>query len=131
MKKDFKEKGGVFARKIAADKLNYPLPQERACTNVDFLTYDHLYDDEDAVKYYKLLINNLIKVKLILETMKYKRERLLKYDDTMSVQELTEELLCVNAPLLPNTLQKMKRLFMNKASLVLFRGKPYILFHCE
>ena len=118
-------------REIAAEKLNYPLPKERSCTNVEFLPCDQICDEEGAVRQYKLLINTLIKVKLILETMKYKRERLLQYDDSMSVQELTEELLCVNAPMLPNTLQKIKRLFMNKASIVSFREKPYILFHCE
>ena len=72
MKKDFKDRGNSFLRLMAAEKMNYPLPQERACTNVDFLPQDHLHDEEDAVKYYKLLINSLIKVKLIQETMKYK-----------------------------------------------------------
>ena len=37
MKKDFKERGGEFVRGLAAEKLNYPLPKERACTNVEFL----------------------------------------------------------------------------------------------
>ena len=81
MKKDFKERGGTFARNIAADRINYPLPNERACTNVEFLTYDHVHNEEEAVTYYKLLINSLIKVKLILETIKYKRKRLIQFDD--------------------------------------------------
>lgn len=61
--------------------------------------------------------------------MTYKRERLLRIDDTLEVDQLIEQLLCVNAPLLSETLFKLKTLLFDKSTLVYFRNEPFIMFH--
>ena len=86
-------------------------------------------NEQDAVTQYNEILNTLLQNRLVQETMKFKQQRLERIEDTLSTEELIEQLLCVNAPLLPDTIQKMKNLFEEKASVVLFRNKPYILFH--
>ena len=54
---------------------------------------------------------------------------MLQQQAKLDVMRLLEELLCVNLPLLPETILKLKNLLMNKASIVLCRNKPLLLFH--
>ena len=63
------------------------------------------------------------------ETMTYKRERLKTIEDTLEVDQLIEQLLCVNAPLLSETLFKLKNLLFDKSTLIFFRNEPLIMFH--
>ena len=42
---------------------------------------------------------------------------------------MLEELLCVNAPQVPEVIAKIKLLLANKATFVFFRNKPFLLFH--
>ena len=86
-------------------------------------------NEEDAKISFEEVMNTLYKNKLIQETIKYKRERMLQSQSNLDAMRLLEELLCVNLPLLPETILRLKNLLIHKGCMVLFRNKPLILFH--
>ena len=96
---------------------------------MNLLYIEHVKSEKDAINYYKQIINSLLRNRLIRETIKYKRYRLQRHEDRLGTHELIEELLCINAPMLPETIVKIKNLLLNNATIVLFRNEPFILYH--
>ena len=129
MRRDSKQTGNEILRNLMNKEYSYPLPQDKSSVCVEMISHCKAKNEQDAVTQYNEILNTLLQNRLVQETMKFKQQRLERIDDTLSTEELIEQLLCVNAPLLPETIQKMKSIFDEKVSIVLFRNKPYILFY--
>ena len=93
---------------------------KRDCTTIQLLDSSSVRNEEDAKKSFDQIMNCLYKNKLVQETIKYKRERMLQTQSKLDVMRLLEELLCVNLPLLPETILRLKNLLIHKGCVVLF-----------